>query len=331
MSFVSKAYYQLKGICLVIFLCMTLTPILPVMCIVWLILRPFSQVAYLKFASWLQWSWLSVEVFIFEDVCGIKIRMTGDMPAREPALCISNHLSHDYVMIYSLAHRVGTLGQTRALIKNSIKYIPFLGPAINMCYWPFVTRNFQKDIRNLKKLFGLYSEAEMPAQIWIFPEGTRMAADKKKASQEYAKAKGYPVWENVLLPKYRGFCTALDSMKDTFQTIRDVTIQFEGWECGVPGFWDMITSDSSPKTLHIHIVKHKLSDVPDDEPGRQKWLIDRFQEKETLIEGFKKNKQFPGKSLMKKYPLSDIILHPLVWGVGAFSTCLYAYLWLSSL
>lgn len=324
MAFLARLYFSVKAIVVILFLCMTLAPIVPIMCLVWVIVRPFSRVVYLKFASFLQMSWLSVEVFTFEILSNVKLRITGDVPTPEPALCISNHITHDYVMIYSLAYRTGTLADTRAIIKNSIKYTPFLGPAVYMCYWPFISRNFQKDIRTLKSLFKLYREADMPAQIWIFPEGTRLAEDKLKSSQEYAAKKGYPVWNNVMLPKYRGFSTALDSMKETFHRINDVTIQFEGWpDERIPGLWDIFAADTRvPHTLHIHIKRHNIADVPENDEGRQKWLMDRFEEKEALINDYKKNnRRFPGKELSMNIVLSQIIVHPLVWGIGSFAAC----------
>lgn len=327
MSFLSRLYFSCKAIVVILYLCMTLAPIVPIMCLVWLIVRPFSRVVYLKFASFLQMSWLSVEVFTFEVLCNVKLRITGEVPTPEPALCISNHITHDYVMIYSLAYRTGTLADTRAIIKNSIKYTPFLGPAVYMCYWPFISRNFQKDIRTLKSLFRLYREADMPAQIWIFPEGTRLSPDKQIQSQEHAKKKGYPVWNNVMLPKYRGFCTALDSMKETFHKLTDVTIQFEGWQDEkTPGLWDLFSTDTrTPHTLHIHIKRYNIRDVPDDDDGRQAWLMDRFQEKEILIDQYKKNnRKFPGKEVSMVFSLSQIIVHPLVWGVGSFVACFAA-------
>lgn len=330
MSSFWRIVFGVKAVLVVLFLIMTLIPILPIMCLVYVVVRPFSKVTYLKFASFIQMSWLSVEVFVVEDICNIKLRITGDLPSHEPALCISNHVTHDYVMIYSLAFRTGTLAHTRAIIKNSIKYTPFLGPCIAMCYWPFISRDFKKDIKVLGRLFRLYKQAEMPAQIWIFPEGTRLSPDKLKSSQEHAAKKGYPVWNNVMLPKYRGFCTALDSMKETFRLMNDVTIQFDGWgHC--PGLWDMLATDTrTPHALHIHIKRYKISDVPEDEEGRQQWLMDRFQEKETLIEQFKKTKLFPGKEIAKKYPLSKIIIHPLVWGVASFFACCEMYRFASS-
>eukprot|EP00331_Platyophrya_macrostoma_P000200 CAMPEP_0176407270 /NCGR_PEP_ID=MMETSP0127-20121128/1322_1 /TAXON_ID=938130 /ORGANISM="Platyophrya macrostoma, Strain WH" /LENGTH=332 /DNA_ID=CAMNT_0017786465 /DNA_START=54 /DNA_END=1049 /DNA_ORIENTATION=+ len=321
MSILTRLYYNIKAAIVLSFLAMTLSPLVPTMGIVYILVRPFSKVTYLKFASFIQMSWLSVEVFLVEDVCGIKMRVTGDLPSREPALCISNHLTHDYVMIYSLGYRMGTLAHTRAIIKNSIRYTPFLGPAIWMCYWPFVSRDFKKDIKNLKSLFSLYRDAKMPAQIWIFPEGTRLTPSKLRSSQEYAAAKGYPVWKNVMLPKYRGFCTALDSMKETFRLVNDYTIQFEGWN-GVPGLWQMLSSDSSkPHTVHVHIKRHQIADVPEDEEGRHQWLIARFNEKEELLEQFKTDKRFPGQEITRKHAVKDIIVHPIVFGIASFFLC----------
>ena len=324
MGLVRKLYLNVQAIFMLLFIVSTLLAVLPVLTTVYLVLRPISQTSYLWFASTIQGSWICLLVFLLETVLNVELRITGSLPTKDPSLFISNHLTHDWVVIYSTAFRSGTLATVRVIIKNSIKYVPFIGMSIAMCYWPFVSRDFNKDVVILGKLFGVYKAAKLPAHIWIFPEGTRLTPAKLKSSQEHAEAKGYPVWKNVMLPRYRGFVTALNSMKATFKYICDVTIQYEGWGRGSsslkpPGFWQIVTTDRAHRhTLHVHIQKHNMTDVPEDDEGRQKWLMDTWSRKEKLLQDFQSTKQFPGPNLTaKKYPLFSILKHVLAWAAYA--------------
>jgi 1-acyl-sn-glycerol-3-phosphate acyltransferase len=318
MGALRKLFLNVQAILMLLFVAVTLLAILPVLTVVYLIMRPIAQTKYLWFASTIQGSWICLLVFLLEYIANVELRITGSLPTKEPSLFISNHLTHDWVVIYSTAFRTGTLSTVRVIIKNSIKYVPFIGVSIAMCYWPFVSRDFNKDVVILGKLFGLYKAAMLPAHIWIFPEGTRLTPSKLKSSQEHAAQKGYPVWNNVMLPRYRGFVTALNSMKATFKYICDVTIQYEGWSgLKPPGFWQIVTSDRRRRhTMHVHIQKHNMADVPEDDEGRQQWLKDTWTRKEKLLQDFQGTKTFPGANLTaKKIPLPVILKHVIGWAV----------------
>ena len=272
----------------------------------------------LKFACAIQGSWLANMVFLMEHFLGIQLQVHGEFPGAEPALVLANHLTHDWAPMYSMAFRTGMLPYVRTVIKKSASYIPFFGWGMKFCFWPFVSRDFAKDERVLGKLFQFYSRCKLPVQLWIFPEGTRRTKAKLASSQEYAASKGYPVWKHVMLPRHRGFITAVNALKGVVSVLYETTLQYEGWGPEAPSFWGIVTTEpATPHIMHVHIKRIPISDIPADDEGKQKWLMDSFARREALLETFHKTKSFPGRNLAKKYKLSQILPHVIFWNIVA--------------
>lgn len=299
-----------------IYLCLNLILIMPMLVVLYFTVYPFSPFAYVRLICFLQGSWLQSLVFYMETICGLQVRLTGDAPVYEPALFLSNHLTHDWIAIYCQGCRSGSLGVIRTVIKKSLLLFPGFGAGMWMCQWPFVTRNYNKDIRVLSKLFNLYKGAKIPVQLWIFPEGTRMTPKKLKESQDYQKEKGYPVWNNVLLPRHRGFTLALNSLMGVITHISEITIWYEGYKKPIPELIDLVGESPSKKhVLHIHQNRVPISAVPLDEEGRQKWLLESFARKEALLEYRKQHGQFPGKALPNNYGTRNSLPHITAWSL----------------
>ena len=60
----------------------------------------------------------------------------------------------------------------------------------------------------------------------LFAEGTRMTPAKHAASMEFAKKRGLPVLNHLLIPRTRGFIQCVQSLKGHFPVIYDVTVTF---------------------------------------------------------------------------------------------------------
>lgn len=281
-------------------------------------LQVINEQLSVKISCWVQGSWLSNMVFLMENFLGIQLQVHGEFPGAEPALVLANHLTHDWAPMYCMCFRTGMLAYVRTVIKKSASYIPFFGWGMTFCFWPFVSRDFAKDEKTLGKLFQMYSRCKLPVQLWIFPEGTRRTPAKLKSSQEYAASKGYPVWKHVMLPRHRGFITAVNSLKGVVSVLYETTLQYEGWGAEAPSFWGIVTtSPNKPHIMHVHIKRIPISEVPADDEGKQKWLMDSFARREALIEGFQRTKSFPGRNLAKKYKFSKILPHLLLWNILA--------------
>jgi len=275
---------------------------------------------YLQMAKFWQESYLVQLVFCLEGCVNIKLRVTGTKPVSEPALVLANHQTHDWVVMYSMAIRTGTLGLVRTVIKKVISYVPGFGWGMWMCYWPFVSRNYNKDVAVLKNLFAAYKRHTLPVQLWLYAEGTRLTPSKLKDSQEYAKSKGYPVWNHVMLPKHRGFTMACDSLKGVVSIIHELTLSYEGWG-KPPGLWDIVTTNrSKPHVMHVHMKRTPLEDVPADEEGKKQWLMDCFARKEALLEEYAKNGKFPGPDMTPDFSVGSCLPHLMGWMVATVCT-----------
>jgi hypothetical protein len=55
-----------------------------------------------------------------------------------------------------------------------------------------------------------------------------MEPAKLRASQDYAREKGYPVLEHVLLPRFKAFTAVAKTLRGSVLDVCDATLMFEG-------------------------------------------------------------------------------------------------------
>lgn len=290
-------YMHVVGVVAVASLIYLIMPMLVVLFVGFVVLRPFGESIYLKFACRLQEQFLVPFVFFMETVARIELRVTGVWPPCEGSLVLANHLTHDWAPMYLMAMRQGTLAYVRTVIKKSMSYVPFFGWGMTLCYWPFVSRDFNKDEKVLNKLFTAYRSNNLPVQLWLYPEGTRQTKRKLAESQQYQKEKGYTVWEHVMLPRHRGFATAVNALKGVVSNVHEVTLQYEGWGGKPPGFWQIVTADPAKKhVMHVHVNRVSMDSIPADDEAKKEWLMECFQRKENLLAHYAKSGAFPGNN-----------------------------------
>lgn len=118
---------------------------------------------------------------------------------------------------------------------------------------------------------------------------TRREAKCKK-SQAYAAEVGLPVLKNVLLPKARGFCACLQTLRGSLDAVYDLTIAYKH-EC--PTFMDNVFG-LGPSEVHIHIQRIPVGEIiPASDEGASAWLMDKFKLKDHLLSYFTANGYFP--------------------------------------
>lgn len=281
-------------------------------------LRFVSEHLYVRFGCALQWWYLQIWLFMIQHFMEVRVKIYGERIDRASTnLWIANHVTHDWLCIYPTNHFCGTTGNERVVIKNSVAHLPFLGWVMTMLYWPFLARDYARDVRLLKRLFGSYKKGAIPLQVWLFPEGTRPTLDKMEASKRHAIETHRPVWENVMLPRHRGFCVAVESLQGVASHLADTCIAYEGFKDNrlAPFGEFMLYDHDTPHTVHIHMRKVPLAAIPVDEEGRKEWLMNAFQTKEERLAYFHRNGKFE----------DDLVFHDkrdttnVVVVVGAFS------------
>lgn len=174
--------------------------------------------------------------------------------------------------------------------------------------------------------------------------GTRRSKKKLEESQRYEELHNLPRFRNLLFPRTKGFVGVVKGLRfvvnscsvmsvsfsfvlctfhivlfykqnsfkfsyfdrDIVTYVYDITIQYDGSD-GAPTIADL-TLGTIP-TPHLHVKKYPVNEIPNDDREIANWLLDRWKEKEELMEYWEKNKHFPN-------PLKESNVFPsmkLVW------------------
>ncbi|CAG8469124.1 13579_t:CDS:2 [Acaulospora colombiana] len=133
------------------------------------------------------------------------------------------------------------------------------------------------------------------APIWVvnFVEGTRLNPTKLKNSQQFARERGLPVLQNLLLPRTKGFVACVRQLRDTHvQYVYDITIAYRHITRGFQFPPNLIQVHAcSPLTppwlFHVHIRRYAIKDLPRDDKELSEWVQQIFVEKDSLLEDMK--------------------------------------------
>lgn len=266
--------------------------------LLFILVRPFSKSVYRKINRvvtemlWLEVIWLSdwwanIKVELFMDSESFQLM------GKEHALVISNHKSDiDWLVGWVLAQRSGCLGSALAVAKKSSKFLPVIGWSMYFSDYIFLDRNWAKDENTLQSGFQQLNDFPQPFWLAFLPEGTRFTQAKLAAAQEYAAAAGLPVPRNVLIPRTKGFVSAVNNLRSFVPAIYNITIAVPKKEPR-PTMWRIIRGKSS--VVHVHIKRHSMEELPETDSGISQWCKDIFVEKDALLELHLKRDTFNDK------------------------------------
>ena len=129
-------------------------------------------------------------------------------------------------------------GHIFIILKESLKYIPLIGPGMMFYGFIFLARNWAKDKERfhyrLQKLNSSHKGAMAgkneldPMWLLIFPEGTNLCPNGRKASVKWATKQGISDMQHQLLPRTTGLQFCLQELRDTVEWVYDCTITYEG-------------------------------------------------------------------------------------------------------
>ncbi|KAI4316782.1 hypothetical protein L6164_024727 [Bauhinia variegata] len=144
---------------------------------------------------------------------------------KERALLVANHRTEvDWMYLWDLALRKGSLGYMKYILKSSLMKLPVLGWGFHILEFIAVEKNEQKS----------------------------------QNSQKFAAEVGLPVLTNVLLPKTKGFYACLETLRGSLDAVYDVTIACKN-QC--PTFLDNAFG-VDPSEVHIHVRRVPIEDIP---------------------------------------------------------------------
>lgn len=157
----------------------------------------------------------------------------------------------------------------------------------------FLDRNWAKDEGKLKSSFQELKDFPISFWLTIFVEGTRMITpDKLLAAQEFAISKGFPVPRNVLIPRTKGFVSAVQYMRSFVPAVYDVTVAVPKGH-PIPSVKGFLRKQ--PSVVHFHIKRYAMNELPESDEGIAQWCKDRFVAKDAMLDKFRANGTFDGK------------------------------------
>lgn len=251
---------------------------------------PFSRRAFRKINRFCAGSWWGFCVRGAESINGSRILVTGDQtPMEENVILVSNHQQMpDITAIMALARSKKRLGDLKFFVKDIIKWVPGIGWGMLFLDCLFIKRNWASDAEHIRKTFQKLVDHRVPIWLVSFVEGTRARLPKIKASQEFARGKGLPLLENLLIPRTKGFAATVQGLRNHITAVYDLTIAYEE---GVPTLWQYIKG--SVQRIHIHVRRFPVEDLSLLDEEIRQWLMDRWTEKDSLLEYFYTHGCFP--------------------------------------
>ena len=160
-----------------------------------------------------------------------------DFPER--LIMIANHQIYtDWLYLWWVAYTNKMHGHIFIVLKETLKYVPIIGPGMMFYGFIFMARNWQKDkprmqhrLRQLRACHGgplSGSQSLDPMWLLLYPEGTNLSANTRRQSSSWAAKNNMKDFEHVLLPRALGFQYCLQELKGTVDWVYDCTVAYEG-------------------------------------------------------------------------------------------------------
>lgn len=257
-----------------------------------LVIKPFSATAFRRVNRWCAGTWWGGCVVFADRFNRTRIIVSGeDLPTDENALVVSNHQQMpDITTIMALARSKGRLGDLKFFVKYALKWVPGVGWGMQFLNCPFLKRDWSADREKIDATFDTLVRERIPMWLVSFVEGTRATESKIRASAEWAVERGLESTRHVLLPRTKGFVASVEGLGDHLNAVYDFTI---GYVDGVPSLWQFISG--RVKQIHVHIRRFPADELPKIEAELKQWLMDRFYEKDALLEEYYETGAFPGE------------------------------------
>ncbi|ESR34692.1 1-acyl-sn-glycerol-3-phosphate acyltransferase 2 [Citrus sinensis] len=238
-------------------------------------------------------------VNLIQAVCFVTIRPLSKNTYRRINRWVAELLWLELVWIvdwWAGVKRSGCLGSTLAVMKKSSKFLPVIGWSMWFSEYLFLERNWAKDESTLKS--GLQRLRDYPQPFWLalFVEGTRFTQAKLLAAQEYAASTGLPIPRNVLIPRTKGFVSAVSHMRSFVPAIYDVTVAIPK-SSPAPTMIRLFKGQSS--VMHVHLKRHLMKELPETDDAVAQWCRDTFVAKDALLDKHNAEDTFSDQELQE--------------------------------
>ncbi|KAL8142926.1 hypothetical protein V2J09_015958 [Rumex salicifolius] len=283
--------------------------------------REVAELLWLELVWIVDW-WARVQIKVFTDPG------TFQLMGKEHALVICNHKSDiDWLVGWVLAQAC-CLGSALAVMKKSSKLLPVIGWSMWFSEYLFLERSWAKDESTLK--LGLQKLRDYPLPFWLalFVEGTRFTQAKLLAAQEYATSSGLPVPRNVLIPRTKGFVSAVSQMRSFVPAVYDITVAIPK-ASPQPTMLRLFKGQSS--VVHVHIKRHLMKDLPETDDAVAQWCRDLFIAKDELLDKHNADDTFGDQNLQDAgRPLKSLVVM-ISWAIILIIGLVKFFVWSSLL
>ncbi|XP_030767808.1 lysocardiolipin acyltransferase 1-like [Sitophilus oryzae] len=258
-----------------------------------------SPILYRKWTDLVVTYWQFYITTLLKVIWGCKIRVTGDpIHTNETVVLISNHRTRvDWNFLWpAMWHAVKDEGKiaygTKYILKEAIKHIPGAGWVMQLSFYLFINRNWERD-QNIMKSYVDYVAIHNYKHIMIiFPEGTDLTAKTKESSDRYAEKNGLPKYKHVLHPRTTGFMYLIEEMQKNkcVDAIYDVSLLYP--DACPQNEKELFFTGRFPKTVLVHLVRYSVFDLPTTKEGLKNFLEQRWAEKEKTIQEYRSTGRF---------------------------------------
>ena len=257
-------------------------------------IRPVAPRLFRRINRWCAGTWWGWCVTFARKFNRTGIVFSGeDVPQRENVIIVVNHQQMpDIAALMDFSRTKDSLGDLKFFVKTAIKWFPGVGWGMQFLDCPFVKRNWTADRDTVTRTFRHIVDHDVPVWLVSFVEGTRSTVAKIESGRDYARSQGLTLTRHVLPPRSKGFVASVQGLGDHVIAVYDVTI---GYIDGVPNLWQFIKG--SVQQVHMHVRRFPVEDLPQIEDDLRQWLLDRFVEKDRLLEHFYTIGAFPEEPL----------------------------------
>lgn len=235
-------------------------------------------------------------------------RLEASFPER--MVLMSNHQIYtDWIYLWWSAYASRMHGHLYVLLKESLRYIPLLGPGMMFYGFIFMARKWAYDkprlahrLQQLKtKHHGPQSGSADLDPMWllIFPEGTNLSANTRKKSVAWSQKSGQPDMKHQLLPRATGMHFCLQELKGTVDWVYDCTVAYEGvpYNGYAQDYFSLRSTflqGRPPKSVNLYWRRFAIAEIPlDDQESFRKWIEARWREKDAMLDQYKTTGRFP--------------------------------------
>jgi 1-acyl-sn-glycerol-3-phosphate acyltransferase len=246
-------------------------------------------------------AWITVNNINQRISSGTKWHVTGleKLTRDDWYLVIANHQSWvDILVLQRVFNR--QIPFLKFFLKKELIYVPILGLAWWALDFPFMRRYSKSFLAKHPHLKGKDMETTRkacerfrfkPVSIMNFVEGTRFTHTKHNKQ-------GSP-FSHLLKPKAGGVAFVLSAMGSQLHKLIDVTIYYPH---GIPTFWDFVCGKVKDIRVNIDVTPIKeimdnghysddYFDNPEVRARFQRWLNERWHQKDELLTSFNATKK----------------------------------------